>query len=135
MAAVGVAAALATAVFAAPASADGSIFIKHDQSGLYLDASETKGVRVGECCSEFQVWEQIGAEIQQVRTGLCLDGSVSKGVRLNACNGSDYQKWTWSGYAMVNRAVGMCVDGSESKGVRLNSCNGSRYQLWRRDPV
>ncbi|GLY50670.1 hypothetical protein Lesp01_43260 [Lentzea sp. NBRC 102530] len=132
MAAVGVAAALTTSAFAAPASADASIFIRHYETGSYLDASETRGVRLGECCSEFQVWEQIGTRIEQVRSGLCLDASVSQGVRLNACNGSAYQQWTWSSDAIVNRGAGMCLDGSASKGVRLNACNGSTYQIWTR---
>lgn len=143
--AVAVSALLATA-FTAPAataSIDSSTDLgapMKNGTGLCLDGSLTRGVRLMDCSpSSFQLWNWILSgpiwAMAYGRQEVCLDGSISQGVRLAPCDDdSVYQKWSFlqlTGQYRSRADDRYCLDGSRSQGVRLALCDrSSGYQNW-----
>jgi ricin-type beta-trefoil lectin protein len=142
-----VSAVLATAFVAptASASADSTVSAEGSRmkngTGLCLDGSFSKGVRLMDCnaSSAYQQWSfgSINSSIYNMAYSNipCLDGSLSRGVRLAECEpDSDYKHFTFNqrtGQYVSFADPRYCLDGSRSQGVRLALCDkDSGYQNW-----
>jgi hypothetical protein len=139
--------ALFMALFVAAPARAASGDIMNVETGLCLDGSISRDVRLNACNQgDYQQWTMrespSGGDdrvLYHPATQKCLDGSISNGVRLNTCNGSEYQDWEERrgdpGNALISvgtRTVNetLCLDGSISEGVRLKRCNNTQYQRW-----